>query len=142
LIVHNFELIVYNFELIVHSFELIVHNFELIVSNFEMFSRISSNISKEQTQLKTLEWDILNPDRLINLEINNKRRTSIINLEIITRGEQELLIWRLSKRGDQALISISTMLKFSARASDILHTTSTLYSYKNYIYCDFMLVIP
>ena len=26
----------------------------------------------------TLEWDNLNPDRLINLEINNKRRTRII----------------------------------------------------------------
>ena len=31
-----------------------------------------------RSELKTLEWDILNPDRLINLEINNKRRTSII----------------------------------------------------------------
>jgi len=31
---------------------------------------------------ETLEWDILNPDRLINLEINNKRRISIIILEI------------------------------------------------------------
>ena len=29
-------------------------------------------------ELKTLEWNILNPDRLINLEINNMRRTSII----------------------------------------------------------------
>ena len=28
-------------------------------------------------ELKTLEWDTLNPDRLINLEINNKRRTNI-----------------------------------------------------------------
>ena len=25
-----------------------------------------------------IQWDILNPDRLINLEINNKRKTSII----------------------------------------------------------------
>ena len=33
---------------------------------------------KEKPELKTLEWDILNSDRLINLEINNKRRTSII----------------------------------------------------------------
>ena len=31
-----------------------------------------------QPELKTLEWDILNPDLLINLEINNKRRTSNI----------------------------------------------------------------
>ena len=30
------------------------------------------------SELGTLEWDILNPDRLINMEINNKRRTSII----------------------------------------------------------------
>ena len=30
------------------------------------------------SELKTLEWDILNPDRLINLEINYKRRTSIV----------------------------------------------------------------
>ena len=30
------------------------------------------------TELKTLEWDILNPDLLINMEINNKRRTSHI----------------------------------------------------------------
>ena len=30
------------------------------------------------SELKTLEWDMPNPDWLINLEINNKRRTSII----------------------------------------------------------------
>ena len=30
------------------------------------------------TELKTLEWDIFNPDQLINLEINNKKKTSII----------------------------------------------------------------
>ena len=30
------------------------------------------------TELKTLEWDILNPDRIINLEIKNERRTSNI----------------------------------------------------------------
>ena len=29
-------------------------------------------------ELGTIEWDILNPDQLINLEIKNKRRTSII----------------------------------------------------------------
>ena len=29
-------------------------------------------------KLETLEWDILNPNKLINLEINNKRQTSII----------------------------------------------------------------
>jgi len=27
------------------------------------------------SELKTLEWDILNPDRIINLEIKNERRT-------------------------------------------------------------------
>ena len=30
-------------------------------------------------KLGTFEWDILNPDQLINLEINNKRRTSYKN---------------------------------------------------------------
>ena len=29
---------------------------------------------KNDPELKTLEWDILNPDRLVNLEINNKRK--------------------------------------------------------------------
>ena len=32
----------------------------------------------ECSELKTLEWDILNPDRIINLEIKNERRTSNI----------------------------------------------------------------
>ena len=36
----------------------------------------------KRPELKTLEWDILNPDRLINLEINNERRTSIFDLQI------------------------------------------------------------
>ena len=30
------------------------------------------------SELKTLEWDILNPDRIINLEIKNEWRTSNI----------------------------------------------------------------
>ena len=34
-------------------------------------------------ELRTFKWDILNPDRLINLEINNRRRKRIIwSLEI------------------------------------------------------------
>ena len=33
---------------------------------------------KTEPEVKTLEWDILNSDLLINLEINNKRRTGII----------------------------------------------------------------
>ena len=33
--------------------------------------------SLKYPELKNLEWDILNPDRLINLKINNKRRKSI-----------------------------------------------------------------
>ena len=33
---------------------------------------------KNRSELGTLEWDILNPYRLSNLEINNMRRTSII----------------------------------------------------------------
>ena len=49
------------------------------------------------SELKTLELNILNPDRLINLE------------------NKQYLIWRLRKRGDQALISLSTSLKFYAQ---------------------------
>ena len=33
---------------------------------------------KTLPELKTFEWDILNPDRIINLEIKNERRTSNI----------------------------------------------------------------
>ena len=36
------------------------------------------NYQNLDPELKTLEWDILNPDRIINLEINNERRTSNI----------------------------------------------------------------
>ena len=32
----------------------------------------------DQSELKTFEWDILNPDQIINLEIKNERRTSNI----------------------------------------------------------------
>ena len=34
------------------------------------------------SELKTLDRGILNPDRLFNLEINNKRRQVLFNLEI------------------------------------------------------------
>ena len=33
-------------------------------------------------ELKTLEWNILNPNLLINLEINNKGDQALFNLEI------------------------------------------------------------
>ena len=39
------------------------------------------------SELKTLEWDILNPDQLTNLEINNKRMTIVLfNLDIKKKG--------------------------------------------------------
>jgi len=31
-----------------------------------------------QSEMQTFEWDILNPDRIINLEIKNEWRTSHI----------------------------------------------------------------
>jgi len=34
------------------------------------------------SELGILEWDILNPDRLINLEINNNEVEALFNLEI------------------------------------------------------------
>ena len=45
---------------------------------FDLSELIIWNIQRSTTsELKTLEWDVFNPDQLINLEINNKRRTSI-----------------------------------------------------------------
>ena len=41
--------------------------------------------------LKPLEWDNLNPDRLINQEINNKRRTSIFDLEIKKKSGSSII---------------------------------------------------
>ena len=57
---------------------------------------MKGNIER-QSELKTLEWNILYPNRLLNLEINYKRR--------------------LRKRVDQALIPISTIQKFPAMHS-------------------------
>ncbi len=46
----------------------------IVISNMRMLvPKYSFRI-----ELNTYEWNILNPDRLINLEINNKRGTSII----------------------------------------------------------------
>ena len=36
------------------------------------------DIKNDTTELKTFEWDILNADQLINLEINNKRKHYLI----------------------------------------------------------------
>ena len=40
--------------------------------------KIIDLIEKKGTELGTFKWDILNPNRLINLEINNNGRTSHI----------------------------------------------------------------
>jgi len=50
------------------------HN--LRISSRQILHRQTSN--EKPPELKTLEWNILNPDRLIKLEINIKRMTSII----------------------------------------------------------------
>ena len=55
---------------------MIIENKEIIIVIFPKINiKICRNIKPE---LKTLEWDILNHDLLINLEINNIRRTSNI----------------------------------------------------------------
>ena len=53
-------------------------------------------------ELKTLEWDILNTDRLTNLKIFKKEENKHYSISI------------LRKRVDQALIPISTIQKFPA----------------------------
>ena len=35
-----------------------------------------------EPEQKTLEWNILNPDQLITLEINNRRKQALFHLEI------------------------------------------------------------
>ena len=62
----------------------------LVISSYTCFPvykiKNTSDVNKSpinlrasvNSELGTFEWDILNPDRLINLEIINKRRTSII----------------------------------------------------------------
>ena len=58
---------------------------EHAIFNLEIKKKSGSSINPDihhskvfSSELKTLEWDILNPHRLINLEINYKRRTSNI----------------------------------------------------------------
>jgi len=56
-------------------------NYIILEINIRVRSSIDLDIHKTRvsgSELKSLEWDILNPDLLINLEINNKRRTSNI----------------------------------------------------------------
>ena len=53
-------------------------------------------------ELKTLEWDILNTDRLTNRKIFKKEENKHYSISI------------LRKRVDQALIPISTIQKFPA----------------------------
>ena len=52
---------------------------ELVVTaKVENIPNMETHIFTISSELKTLEWDILNPYRLINLEINNKGLPSII----------------------------------------------------------------
>ena len=48
------------------------------IYNLEIHTFFTIITQKVRSELKTLEWDILNPDRIINLEIKNERRTSNI----------------------------------------------------------------
>ena len=51
------------------------------INNFE--KRICAASELIYSELKTLEWDVFNPDPLINLVINKKRRTlALFHLEI------------------------------------------------------------
>ena len=55
--------------------------FEWWISGLMLFNQAFCRIIRlvdNGTELKTLEWDILNPDLLINLEIKFMRKTSNI----------------------------------------------------------------
>ena len=75
--------------------------------------REQTNPPFRYSQLRTLEWDILNPDQLINLEKKEENK--------------HYLIWRLRKRLDQALIPISTIQKFPAQLSEYTYILDLLY---------------
>ena len=53
--------------------------FVFIFEHLPILKQFSScRVFETYPELKTFEWDILNPDRIINLEIKNERRTSNI----------------------------------------------------------------
>jgi len=43
---------------------------------------VRTHYTNTTPELKTLEWNILNPNLLINLEINNKGDQALFNLKI------------------------------------------------------------
>ena len=75
-----YQLIVFSNENIsVLSFKIILQDYV----NLEIIKQRGSNINPDihhskvpSSQLKTFEWDILNPDWLINLEINKRMRSN------------------------------------------------------------------
>ena len=81
--------------LILLSFPGFIIHSGLILLSFPGFIIHTGFILLSFPELKTLEWDILNPNRFFNMEINNTRRTR--------------------KRVDQALIPICTIQKFPAQ---------------------------
>jgi len=55
------------------------------------------------TELKTFEWNILNPDWIINLEIKNE------------------IIWRLKMRGEQAIFNLEIKKKSGLSINPDIH---------------------
>ena len=64
--------------------EILIHIFNIQKDRFTIEAFATSSFFQKTPELKISEWDNLNPDRLINLEINNKRITSIICSELKT----------------------------------------------------------
>ena len=102
----------------------------------QAYTRMCENLSSlASPELKTLEWDIPYPDRIINLEIKWEEN-------------KQYLISRLRKRVDQALIPISTILKFPALSSyhifrKLLYCLYyfALYKYKWWIYTNWKVLL-
>jgi len=66
--------------IIYHCFTEINHNLSMNDKVHNRFIKFYNELINVliRTELGTFKWDILNPDRLINLEKKNKRITSII----------------------------------------------------------------
>ena len=62
-----------------HLLSFILLQFKLYFSiKMQLLDKVLTLSVEIYSELKTLEWDILNPDWIINLEIKNERRISNI----------------------------------------------------------------
>ena len=71
--------LMYTSKFFFHLLSFILLQFKLYFSiKMQLLDKVLTLSVEIYSELKTLEWDILNPDWIINLEIKNERRISNI----------------------------------------------------------------